>query len=160
MFFPGVNYHFPAHGSRQFRQCNFQVLPVGVGSDIDHFGTGEMILSGKHDSYIPFMPGKFGVPGCNAVEACVRKSAGAAAYICAEESVFLTELYHILEECKNIMVILQSVPVEPGSNIVVAVGIIVAELGVAELISCEEHWDSTAAHQESEGVADHRISMK
>ena len=49
----------------------------------------------------------------------------------------------------------QEGPVQPGDLVVLAVGVVVAELGVAEFISCKEHGCPAAAHKDSAGVADH-----
>ena len=47
----------------------------------------------------------------------------------------------------NLPVFFQSRPVQPGYDIVLTVGIVVAKLRVAELVAAVEHRRSAAAHQ-------------
>ena len=46
-------------------------------------------------------------------------------------------------------------PVQPGDLVVLAVAVVVAVLGVAELVAGKEHGGSPAAHQNGAGVAYH-----
>ena len=89
------------------------------------------------------------------MEAHIRKTTGAVAYVGAQYTVGFAEMDHIFEEFEHIPILLKQAPIQPGSNIILAVCIVIAELGVAEFISGEEHRDTPAAHKECECIAHH-----
>ena len=60
-----------------------------------------------------------------------------------------------MEEAEHVPVFLQHPPVQPAGQIILAVGVVISELGVAELVPRQEHGDAPATHEEGEGVADH-----
>ena len=94
-------------------------------------------------------------PGRDPVKAHVREAAGSVAQVAAENMVGLAEMDHVPEELESILIGLQLPPVQPGGQIVLTVGVVVAELAVAELVSRQEHGDAPAAHQQRKGVAAH-----
>ena len=65
----------------------------------------------------------------------------------------------MLEELENLLVLLQQIPIQPRSDIVLTVGVIIAKLRVAELIPRQEHGNAPAAHQEGKGVAHHAAAQ-
>ena len=69
-----------------------------------------------------------------------------------------TEINHVLKELENISILLQKSPVQPGGNVILTVGIVVAKLCIAEFVSGQEHGDTAAAHQDCKGVAYHPFS--
>ena len=62
---------------------------------------------------------------------------------------------HVPEKAQLLPVLLQQRPVQPGGDVVLTVGVVVAELGVAELVPGQEHGDAPAAHEQGEGAAHH-----
>ena len=74
------------------------------------------------------------MPRGDAVEAGVRETVDAAAYVGAQYPVFLPKLYHIAEELEHILILFQQAPVQPGDEIILTVSIVIAELGVTEFI--------------------------
>ena len=47
------------------------------------------------------------------------------------------------------------VPVQPGNEIILTIGIVIAKLRVAKLIAGQKHRRASAAHEHREGIADH-----
>ena len=153
---PGVHGPVPAHGGGQLGQGDGQLLPPGVGGHIDHLGPGVPLPAGEHHAHIAVVAVKGPVPpGGDAVEAHVGEAAGAVAGPGPDHPVLLAEADHILEELEHIPVGLQPVPVQPGDHVVLTVGVVVAELGVAELVSGQKHGGPPGAHEQGEGVAAH-----
>ena len=73
----------------------------------------------------------------------------------ADNRVFMAVGNHKLEKFKKLTVVFKLVPVKPGDFIVLAIGIVVAVLGIGKFIPCQEHRCPPAAHQNSTGVAYH-----
>ena len=67
----------------------------------------------------------------------------------------MPEVDHKFKKFKQLPVFLKQTPVQPRDLVVLAVRIVVAELGVAELVPCQEHGRSPAAHKHCTGVAYH-----
>ena len=65
----------------------------------------------------------------------IREAAGTVADIGAQNPVFFSESDHILEKPEHILIFFEQIPVQPRGNVILTVGIIIAELGIAELIS-------------------------
>ena len=82
------------------------------------------------------------------MEAHIRKTTGAVAYVGAQYTVGFAEMDHIFEEFEHIPVFLQKSPIQPGDDIILAIGVIISELRIAEFVSGKKHRDSPAAHQD------------
>ena len=69
-----------------------------------------------------------------------------------------SELDHMSVKIKEILVLLEKSPIQPGYFIILTVSVIVAKLCIAELIPSVDHWSSSAAHKNSYGISHHAIS--
>ena len=47
------------------------------------------------------------------------------------------------------------VPVQPGDEIILTIGIVIAKLRIAKLIAGQKHRCASAAHEHRDGIADH-----
>ena len=56
---------------------------------------------------------------------------------------------HALEEAEDLLICGELAPVQPSRSVVLVVGIVVAELGVQELISGSEHRNAIRQHQQA-----------
>ena len=73
----------------------------------------------------------------------------------ADYGVFVAVVYDKTEEFKQFPVLFQKAPVQSGDLIVLAVAVVVAELGIAEFIACQKHGSPAAAHKYGTGIAYH-----
>lgn len=94
------------------------------------------------------------------MEADLRKAEAVAAQIAADALMALPEMYHEPEEFIHISVCLKPAPVNPGYLVVLAVGIVIPILGVAEFIPCIEHRRPSAAHEDCAGILDQTHSQR
>ena len=62
--------------------------------------------------------------------------------------MLLAEVDDLLEETEDIGILVDVVPVEPANFIVLAIGIVVAELGVAHLVARQNHRNTLAYHEQ------------
>ncbi len=154
-FLPGIHHNFPAHGDGQFRQGYLNLFPVRIRGDIDKLGTRTFFLPGKHNAHISVIISKMFTPGRSSMETHIRESVYTVADIGTQQPVGFAEMDHVFKEVENIPVLFQQPPVQPGSNVVLAVGIVIAELSITEFITSQEHRDTAAAHEDGEGIADH-----
>ena len=65
---------------------------------------------------------------------------------------------HVAEKTVNVSVFLQEVPVQPGNGIVLAIGVVIPELGIAEFVSGQKHRGSTAAQEDGTGIFDQTVA--
>ena len=72
--------------------------------------------------------------------------------------MLFAESDHKLEKLEKVAVFVQITPVEPGDLVILTIPVIVSVLGIAELISGEEHRCSPAAHEHRAGIADHAVT--
>ena len=64
--------------------------------------------------------------------------------LAGDNRVIFSELDHIFEKFKKIMIFLQKVPVDPGNFIILAVSVVISTFGISEFITCKEHRCSAA----------------
>ena len=66
----------------------------------------------------------------------------------------LPEANHPFKESKDVLIVLQKIPIEPGRLIVLIVGIVVSPLSVHELIAGTKHGCSIGQHEKTEKILD------
>ena len=93
------------------------------------------------------------------MEADLREPARRAPHVLPHHSVFPAEGYHIPEEIVYLPIFLEPLPVQPGDAVVLAVGVVVPELRVAEFVPGIEHGRAPAAHQGGEGILHHAATQ-
>ena len=76
----------------------------------------------------------------------LRQLTGSCFGCFTEYRIFLAEINHIPEEIMDFFVFFQSVPIQPGCNIVLTVGIVITKLCITEFITRKKHCRATAAH--------------
>ena len=64
--------------------------------------------------------------------------------LAGDNRVIFSELDHIFEKLKKIMIFLQKIPVDPGSFIILAVSIVISAFGISKFITSKEHRCSAA----------------
>ena len=89
-----------------------------------------------------------------------RQAARTFAPVCGDNAVLLAKGDHIFEELKHIRVFFLARPVEPRGYVVLTIGVVVAELGVAKFVSGKEQRGSTAAHKRGKGILDQLSSER
>ena len=77
----------------------------------------------------------------------------------AQGRMFLAQGDQLLDEMEQALVFGQIIPVEPADGIVLAVGIVVAVLRIAEFVACQEHRCAAAAEEDGQGIADETVSQ-
>ena len=98
------------------------------------------------------------VASVRAVRAQRLHAADGVGELPADHLMFFAVGDHEFKELKEIPVLFQKAPVQPGDLVVLAVGVVVAEFRVAEFVAGEEHGRSPAAHQHGAGVSDHPVA--
>ena len=59
---------------------------------------------------------------------------------------------HLLYEFKCILVVLHQIPVQPAHLIILAVDVVVSELGIQEFVSRQKHGNAAAEEKERKGI--------
>ena len=72
-----------------------------------------------------------------------------------DDRMLFAEGNHKFKEFKQIFVLFEHTPVQPGSNVVLAVAVVVSEFGIPKFITGKKHWCAAAAHKDSTGIPDH-----
>ena len=73
--------------------------------------------------------------------------------------MFLSISNHKLKKFKQILILIQKTPVQPGNLIILTISIVIAKLGIAKFVTRQKHRRSPAAHQYGTGIADHPESQ-
>src|SRR5215471_20167133 len=69
-----------------------------------------------------------------------------------QRGVAFSECNHLFEETENVLIRLQLSPIEPTDFVVLVIGIVVAKLGVQELITSPEHRDAVRQQNQTAEV--------
>ena len=72
-----------------------------------------------------------------------------------DDRMLFAECDHKFKEFKQIFVLFEHTPVQPGSNVVLAVAVVVSEFGIPKFITGKKHWCAAATHKDSTGITDH-----
>ena len=115
-----------------------------------------MLISSRiHDTNESAVGIRTTVPRITVVNADLRQIACHRLRLLAQNGIALPETDHIPHKIMNLPVFFQSRPVQPGYDIVLTVGIVVAKLRVAELVAAVEHRRSAAAEQRRKRIFHH-----
>ena len=138
-------------------------LPVAVVGHIEEIIGGPVrllaVLPAVEHAQLTAEIFKFRVPGLHPVEGHVRVAAHFVIHHLrllrqVENRVGLAEGDEVFHKFIDVAVGLQLVPVEPGGLVVLAVGVVVAPLGVAELVPRQQKGRPLAQEHQHQGVAD------
>ena len=126
-----------------------------VHGDVDEIVVG--ILSVEHKGSSEVIEPRFGMPGLHTMprEVGIAKSeivAMAQIILIAEHLVLTTEMDDLLEIAEDVGILLQIAPIEPRYLVVLAIGVVVALLGITHLIARQHHGDALADHQHGDGI--------
>ena len=153
---PGVHAQVPGLAGIQGRERDAHILPVGVhGHVYQVVRLCFQIVACEADGERLGIIGDIDLFSVDAVgEERFHAADGVREHL-ADDGMPVAVGNHEAEEFEQIPVLLQQAPIQPGDLIVLAVGVVVAELGVAELVTGQEHGRPAAAHEHGAGVADH-----
>src|SRR4051794_32107996 len=70
-----------------------------------------------------------------------------------KDRMLVAERYQPLAEAEEVSIFLSQSPIEPVEWAVMAIGIVVAQLGPADLIAHEQHRDALAEKENRQGIA-------
>ncbi len=151
---PGVGEQVPAASAGQGGQFQVVGLPVRVHGHVDHVVVAGSAAGDRHQPAVrrPVgLPGPLPVPAdVGQAEVLADPSGGVGGG--AQLAVALAEGDHLAGEAEQFGVVVDLVPVEPGQFVVLAVGVVVALLGPADLVAGEQHRDALAGEEDGEGV--------
>ena len=151
----GVAGNVPVQMLRQIRHLDLLVFPKGVDAQEYHIvRSGFRMLAGKENANDPGIRVTVCMPGKCIVNADGGEVGACRFQIFCNAGVCLSQSDHIPAEPEDLLIFLQQGPVQPGYFVVLTVGIVVAELGVAEFISRKEHGCAPAAQQGGKGIFD------
>ena len=71
----------------------------------------------------------------------------------AYRGMMSSEMYHVSVEIKEVLIFVKISPVEPRYLIILTVGIVIPELSVRKLVTCENHGRASAAHDYRDGIS-------
>ena len=140
-------------------QGNCHIFPVSVNSYINQVILSFfLIIAGKANpksSGSVWQIGSFclyimGMDGLHTAH-CLWK-------LFADNRMLMAVSNHKFKKLKQLFIFLKISPVQPGNLIVLTIRIIVSKLGISKLISRQKHGCSSAAHQNSAGIANHPVT--
>ena len=112
-------------------------------------------MTGKTDANGSRIPcGRLSGSRVSAVYPHPFQAAGRVGKLPADGGMLQAKADHITEKIKQLPVLFQKPPVQPGNLVVLTVGVVVSILGIAEFISGQEHGRAPAAQKHCTGVAD------
>ena len=97
------------------------------------------------------------VPGNTVVHGDIRPAAGGGSACAPQDGMGFAEGDHPGDKRKEILIFGQILPVQPGNFIVLAVRVVVPELGIAKFVPGQEHGRSSAAKKDGEGIFPHPV---